>query len=67
MTTAVTGLALFPLALSPASAGREIEGPMAIVILGGLISSTLVTLLLLPALANRFAGFGKSEVSDLQI
>ncbi|MEJ6581133.1 MAG: efflux RND transporter permease subunit [Akkermansiaceae bacterium] len=62
MTTAVTGLALLPLALSPTSAGREIEGPMAIVILGGLISSTLVTLLLLPAAANRFAGFKmKSE------
>lgn len=65
MTTAVTGLALLPLALSPASAGREIEGPMAIVILGGLISSTLVTLLLLPALANRFAEFGKREESGV--
>lgn len=57
MTTAVTGLALLPLALSPTSAGSEIEGPMAIVILGGLVSSTLVTLLILPAAANRFAGF----------
>ncbi len=57
MTTAVTGLALLPLALAPTTAGREVEGPMAIVILGGLISSTLVTLLVLPAATMRFGKF----------
>jgi Cu/Ag efflux pump CusA len=35
-------------------AGHEIEGPMAIVILGGLVSSTLVSLLLIPPLASRW-------------
>jgi Cu/Ag efflux pump CusA len=54
MTTVVTGLALLPLAISPDTAGREVEGPMAIVILGGLISSTIVTLLVLPVAAWRF-------------
>ncbi|KAF0094345.1 MAG: heavy metal efflux pump cobalt-zinc-cadmium [Puniceicoccaceae bacterium 5H] len=57
MTAAVAGLAILPLALQPTSAGREIEGPMAVVILGGLVSSTLVTLFILPALAHRFARF----------
>ena len=37
--------------------GREIEGPMAIVILGGLITSTLLNLLVLPTLALRYGWF----------
>jgi Cu/Ag efflux pump CusA len=39
--------------------GREIEGPMAIVILGGLITSTALNLLVLPALALRYGRFEK--------
>ena len=39
-------------------AGREIEGPMAIVILGGLVTSTVLNLLVLPTLALRFGRFG---------
>lgn len=54
MTALVTGLALLPLALGSGEAGREIEGPMAVVILGGLFTSTGLNLLLLPALATRF-------------
>lgn len=54
MTALVTGLGILPLALQTGQAGREIQGPMAIVILGGLISSTLMTLLVLPALVWRF-------------
>ena len=61
MTALVTALALLPIALKPTAAGQEIEGPMAIVILGGLVSSTLLTLLLLPALAERFARFQPEE------
>ncbi len=56
MTALVTGLGLLPIALGSGSAGREIEGPMAIVILGGLATSTVLNLLLLPALALRFWG-----------
>jgi CzcA family heavy metal efflux pump len=59
MTALVTGLGLLPLALGAGSAGREIEGPMAIVILGGLASSTALNLLVLPPLALRFGRFAR--------
>lgn len=52
MTAIVTGLGLLPIALGSHEAGREIEGPMAIVILGGLASSTVLNLLLLPSIAS---------------
>ena len=54
MTALVTGLGVLPLALSSGQAGREIQGPMAVVILGGLITSTIASLVLLPALAWRY-------------
>ena len=57
MTATVTALGLLPLALGSGEAGREIEGPMAIVILGGLLTSTLLNLLVLPTLALRFGKF----------
>jgi CzcA family heavy metal efflux pump len=58
MTASVTALGLFPLALGSGEAGREIEGPMAIVILGGLATSTALNLLVLPTLALRYGRFG---------
>jgi Cu/Ag efflux pump CusA len=57
MTATVTGLALLPLALGSGDPGREIEGPMAIVILGGLATSTLLSLCVLPTLALRYVKF----------
>lgn len=54
MTALVTALGVLPLAIQTGQAGREIQGPMAIVILGGLFSSTLASLVLLPALIWRF-------------
>ncbi|MFL5296513.1 MAG: efflux RND transporter permease subunit [Phenylobacterium sp.] len=54
MTALVTGLGVLPLALSSGQAGREIQGPMAVVILGGLITSTIASLVLLPSLAWRY-------------
>ena len=57
MTAMVTGLGLLPLAIGTGEAGREIEGPMAIVILGGLITSTALNLLVLPTLALRYGRF----------
>ena len=54
MTALVTGLGLAPLALEAGQAGREIQGEMAIVILGGLISSTVMSLVALPALILAF-------------
>jgi Cu/Ag efflux pump CusA len=57
MTALVTGLGLLPLALGSGDPGREIEGPMAIVILGGLFTSTALNLLILPTLALRYGRF----------
>jgi CzcA family heavy metal efflux pump len=61
MTATVTALGLLPLALGSGEAGREIEGPMAIVILGGLITSTALNLLVLPTLALRYGRFEAAE------
>lgn len=61
MTALVTALGVLPLALGSGEAGREIEGPMAIVILGGLVSSTALNLLVLPALAWKFGRFGSAQ------
>ena len=52
MTALVTGLGLAPIAIWSNQAGREIEGPMAIVILGGLFTSTLLNLFMLPVFAS---------------
>ncbi len=50
MTALVTALGLLPLVLQAGETGREIQGPMAVVILGGLLTSTLMSLVLLPVL-----------------
>ncbi len=60
MTALVTAFGLLPLAIGSGAAGREIEGPMAIVILGGLITSTALNLLVLPTLALKYGRFGKN-------
>ncbi len=54
LTASLTGLALLPVAWQLHQPGHEIEGPMAVVILGGLVSSTLVSLLLIPPLAAHW-------------
>jgi CzcA family heavy metal efflux pump len=61
MTALVTGLGLLPLAIGSGDPGREIEGPMAVVILGGLVTSTLLNLLVLPTLALRYSKFEGGE------
>ncbi len=58
MTALATGLALVPLVIEGNKPGQEIEHPLAVVILGGLVTSTLLNLFLLPAL---YAAFGKSR------
>jgi Cu/Ag efflux pump CusA len=66
MTALVTALGLLPLAIGSGEAGREIEGPMALVILGGLLTSTVLNLLVLPTLALRYGRFlPKQKVDDL--
>ncbi|HET7425514.1 MAG TPA: efflux RND transporter permease subunit [Gemmatimonadales bacterium] len=57
MTALVTALGLLPLALGSGDPGREIEGPMAIVILGGLCTSTVLSLFVLPVVALRWGRF----------
>jgi Cu/Ag efflux pump CusA len=57
MTALVAGLGLLPLAVTSGAPGNEIEGPMALVILGGLVTSTILNLLVLPTLALRFGRF----------
>ena len=55
MTTLATGLALVPLVVLGSIPGHEIEHPLAIVVLGGLITSTLLNLFIVPSLYLRFA------------
>lgn len=64
MTATVTALGLLPLALGSGEVGREIEGPMAIVILGGLLTSTVLNLVVLPTLSLRFGRFTLTEKLD---
>jgi CzcA family heavy metal efflux pump len=56
MTALATALALVPLVIFGDRPGQEIENPMAIVILGGLATSTFMNLFVLPALYLRFGG-----------
>ena len=65
MTALATALALLPLAILSGEPGNEVEGPMAIVIVGGLLSSTLLNLLVLPALALRWGDFKPPADNEL--
>jgi CzcA family heavy metal efflux pump len=64
MTALTAGLALVPLAMAGNLPGHEIEHPMAVVILGGLVTSTLINLFLVPALYLRF---GSGAVSGMPL
>src|SRR5918993_1998110 len=64
MTASATGLALVPLAVAGSVAGNEIEHPMAIVILGGLVTSTLLNLFVLPSLYLRFGRLVRAVKGD---
>ncbi|GAC1667598.1 MAG: efflux RND transporter permease subunit [Steroidobacteraceae bacterium] len=63
MTAAVTALGLAPLAMGLNRPGQEIEGPMAVTVLGGLLSSTLLNLFVLPALAHRYVRIPKTATT----
>jgi Cu/Ag efflux pump CusA len=58
MTALSAGLALVPLVLAGDEPGNEIQAPMGVVMLGGLLSSTLLTLVVLPPLFRRFGAVG---------
>jgi Cu/Ag efflux pump CusA len=55
MTALCAGLALVPLVLAGAEPGNELQAPMGVVILGGLLTSTALNMLVVPALYARFA------------
>jgi len=57
MTALVTAMALLPIAVGSDNPGREIMGPMAAIIIGGLASSTVLNLAVLPAVMHRFGRF----------
>ncbi|MFA5985214.1 MAG: efflux RND transporter permease subunit [Methylococcaceae bacterium] len=57
MTALVTALAMLPIAINSNNPGREIMGPMAAIIIGGLVSSTLLNLVLLPGMLLRYGKF----------
>ena len=61
MTALAAGLALVPLALSAGQPGSEIQAPMAVVILWGLLSSTLLNMIVVPALYLRFGAQSKRD------
>jgi Cu/Ag efflux pump CusA len=61
MTALTAALGLLPLAISGNKPGYEVEFPMAVVILGGLVTSTLLNLLVLPVL---YEWFGKEGATN---
>jgi CzcA family heavy metal efflux pump len=61
MTALVTALGLLPLAAGSGQPGREIEGPMATIIVGGLVTSTILNLLILPTIMLHFGKFEKED------
>ena len=70
MTTLCTALALLPLIVAGDIPGHEIEHPMAVVILGGLLTSTLLTLFVVPILYLRFGSVSVSvseQIDDTQL
>ncbi len=61
MTALVTALGLLPLAAASGQPGREIEGPMATIIVGGLVTSTILNLLILPTIMLHFGRFERRQ------
>ena len=66
MTALVTGVGLIPLALGAGQPGKEIQQPMAVVILGGIVTSTLLNMIVIPALYMKF-GSAEAVVEDAVI
>ena len=60
MTALVASLGFVPMALAT-SAGAEVQRPLATVVIGGLVTATLLTLLVLPSIYSRFGGKVASE------
>ncbi len=63
MTALVTALAMAPIALNSDNPGLEIMGPMAAIIIGGLVSSTVLNLLLLPLMLLKYGKFTTDNIN----
>ena len=63
MTALVTALAMLPIALDSDNPGREIMGPMAAIIIGGLATSAILNLLVMPTVMLRFGRFPAAQTS----
>lgn len=63
MTALVTAIGLLPLAIGSGEPGREIEGPMATIIVGGLVTSTILNLLILPTMMLHFGRFEREDLN----
>jgi len=61
MTALAAGLALVPIAMSAGEPGSEIQSPMAMVILFGLLSSTALNMIVVPVLYERFGERGRAD------
>jgi Cu/Ag efflux pump CusA len=61
MTALVTGVGLLPLALGAGTPGKEIQQPMAVVILGGIVTSTLLNMVVIPALFLKYGGAAQTD------
>ena len=67
MTALTTGMALLPVVVAGHIPGHELEHPMAVVILGGLVTSTLLNLFVLPSLYLRFRTNPEPEMNEMQL
>ncbi|MEE9204245.1 MAG: efflux RND transporter permease subunit [Nitrospirales bacterium] len=65
MTATTTGLALVPLVIAGSIPGNEIEHPLAVVVLGGLVTATLLNLFVVPSLYLRFGGSPARDTSSV--
>jgi Cu/Ag efflux pump CusA len=64
MTALVTGVGLIPLAFGVGQPGKEIQQPMAVVILGGIVTSTFLNMVVIPAL---YLKFGRVETVEERV
>jgi Cu/Ag efflux pump CusA len=65
MTALATGLAVIPLVVAGDIPGHEIEHPMAVIIVGGLVTSTLLNLFIVPSLYLRFGRSRRAGTSEV--
>ncbi len=66
MTALTTAFAVIPLVVAGSIPGHEIEHPLALVVLGGLVTSTLLNLFVVPSLYLRFGASGKPHTLSVQ-